>query len=42
VIQATTLKQFQNWDSNYIWMMKKKDLTSKVQILTFCIKQDHL
>ena len=42
VRQAMTLKWFKNWDSIYIWMMKKKDLTSKVQILTSCIKQDQL
>ena len=42
VRQAMTLKQLKNWDNIYIWMMKKKDLTSKVQILTSCIKQDQL
>ena len=42
VRQAMTLKGLKNWDNIYILMMKNNDLTSKVQILTSCIKQDQL
>ena len=40
VSQPMTLQRLKkNWDKIYTWMMKK-DLTSKVQILTSCIKQN--